>query len=198
MHRILLPFPALAACAFLCAGCNNDTPAPTAAAGETPATKPNAAGDDDESVADAASVEDANKQTADMTRAVSAGKATAPVDLKFTVTSKPVLGAPVAIDLAVISLASAESMTLSVQGGDGIDVDSATSLESFQKSPPGSLHHHKLRVTPRAEGAFNVAVLVTMVVPGSGLQSRTFAIPLLVGGLAALEKSGAGPTAGTE
>ncbi len=167
------------------------------AATQAASSKPKTAADD-EATADAASVEDANKQTADMVRGVSPGKASAPVDLKFTVTSKPALGTPVEIDLAVIALVNADSMTLSVQGGDGIDVDSATSLASFPKSPPGALHRHKLRVTPRAEGAFGVTVLVTMVVPGSGLQSRTFAIPLLVGNLAALEKSMSGSPTGTD
>lgn len=197
MHRIPLRFLGLAACALLCAACSNESPAPVTAATQAASSKPKTAADD-EATADAASVEDANKQTADMVRGVSPGKASAPVDLKFTVTSKPALGTPVEIDLAVIALVNADSMTLSVQGGDGIDVDSATSLASFPKSPPGALHRHKLRVTPRAEGAFGVTVLVTMVVPGSGLQSRTFAIPLLVGNLAALEKSMSGSPTGTD
>jgi hypothetical protein len=197
MHRIPLHFLALAACVLLCIACGKEASAPAIVATQGAPTGVKSAADEG-ATADAASVEDANKQTANMVRGVSPGKASAPVELKFTVTSKPVLGTPVEIDLAVISLANADSMTLSVQGGEGIDVDSATSLASFQKSPPGTLHRHKLRVTPRAEGAFNVTVLVTMVVPGSGLQSRTFAIPLLVGTLAALEKSMSGAQTGTD
>lgn len=197
MHRIPLHFLALAACALLCTACGKEASAPVAVTTQGGSTKAEAAADES-ATADAASVEDANKQTATMVHGVSPGKASAPVDLKFTVTSKPVLGTPVEIDLAVIALTNADSMTLSVQGGSGIDLDSATSLASFPKSSPGALHRHKLRVTPRAEGAFNVTVLVTMVVPGSGLQSRSFAIPLLVGNLAALEKSMSGAQTGTD
>jgi hypothetical protein len=97
---------------------------------------------------------------------------------------------PLDIDLAVIATAGTDSMTLSVQASEGIEVDATTSLASFPKSQPGALYRHKLRITPRAEGAFNVSVLITMVVPGSGPQSRSFSIPLLVGNVAALEKAG--------
>lgn len=137
------------------------------------------------------SVEDAERQTADMVRGVSPGKAQAPIELKFSIASRPALGAPVQIDIAVISTAASDAMTLSAQGGPEINIDSSTSLASFQKSQPGSIYRHKLLATPRAEGAFNISVLVTTVVAGSGSQSRSFAIPLLVGNLAALEKQAA-------
>ena len=124
-----------------------------------------------------------------MVRGVSPGKPTAPVDLKFNISAKPALGVPLEIDLAVFATGAIDSMTLSAQGGDGLEIDAATSLASFPKSAAGVLYRHKLRVTPRAEGAFYVSALVTTLVAGTGPQSRSFAIPLLVGGVAALDRT---------
>ncbi|MGH8261834.1 MAG: hypothetical protein ACRET4_00020 [Steroidobacteraceae bacterium] len=188
MHSNHLRLLCLLVMAMLAAACGND--GADSAAGGSPAQGPRGQAKDTaaEDDLDALTLADAQKQTADMVRGVSPGKATAPIDLKFSIAARPTLGVPLDIDVAVIATGHNDSMTLSVQGGGGIEVDSSTSLASFPKSLPGSLYRHKLRVTPRAEGAFNVNVLVTAAVPGSGAQSRNFSIPVLVGGLAALDK----------
>jgi hypothetical protein len=173
----------------LCAACGgsgtDQTGAPAAQSGKA-TTSPGAA-DDPLAAAD--------KQTADMVHGVSPGKAAAPVDLKFNLLAKPELGKPLAIDVALIATGASESMTLAVQPAEGLDVDSASSRENFPKSQVGALYHHQISVTPRAEGAFFVNVVVTTVVPG-GPQSRSFAIPVLVGGVAALDKNASPDAAG--
>jgi len=174
-------FLTLLACATFCVACGKDPK--TAPAGSGPATAATKQSDDPEGP----TVADAEKQTADMIHGVSPGKPTAPVDLKFSLEAKPGVGAPLAIDLAVIATGPSDSLTLSVQGGDGLEVDASTSLATFPKSPLGALYRHQLKVTPRAEGAFFVDVVVTAAVPG-GPQSRSFAIPILVGTAAALDK----------
>jgi len=188
MHSIHLRLLCLLVTAMLAAACGDNSA--DSAAGGSPAQGPpgQTKGTDGEGELDASTLADAQKQTADMVRGVSPGKATAPIDLKFNIASRPTLGVSLDIDVAVIATSHSDSMTLSVQGSGGIEVDSSTSLASFPKSLPGSLYRHKLRVTPRAEGAFNVSVLVTALVPGSGAQSRSFSIPVLVGGVAALDK----------
>jgi len=188
MHSIHLRFLTLLLAAMLCAACGKGSSGDAAKASQTSQSQP-ASSPVDAASADEASVRDAEKQTSEMVRGVSPGKPSAPVELKFNIASKPALGAPLDIDLAVIATASTDSMTLSVQGSEGLEVDATTSLASFPKSQPGALYRHKLRITPRAEGAFSVSVLITMVVPGSGPQSRSFSIPLLVGSVAALEKA---------
>jgi hypothetical protein len=192
MHSIHLRFVVLALVAVLCAACGKDSSGDGAQASQSGKPQPPGGPASVES-ADEALIEDAEKKTSDMVRGVSPGKPSAPVDLKFNIASKPALGVPLDIDLAVIATGVVDSMTLSVQGGDGIEVDAATSLASFPKSQAGSLYHHKLRLTPRAEGAFSVNVLITTIVPGSGPQSRSFSLPLLVGSVAALEKPAAAP-----
>jgi hypothetical protein len=188
MHSNHLRFLTVLLAAMLCAACGKGSSGDAAKPSQTGQPQP-ASGPADAASADEASVQDAEKQTSEMVRGVSPGKPTAPVELKFNIASKPALGVPLDIDLAVIATGSTDSMTLSVQGSEGIEVDATTSLASFPKSQPGALYRHKLRITPRAEGAFSVSVLITMIVPGSGPQSRSFSIPLLVGSVAALEKA---------
>jgi hypothetical protein len=191
MHSIQFRFLALALCAALCAACADDsTPDPAPA---PPPAKPQSTAEAQAEL-DKNLAEDADKLTADMVRGVSPGKPTAPVELKFSLPAKPRLGTPLSIDIAVITTLSSDGMTLSAQASEGLEVDAGTSLANFPKSPSGTLYRHKLRVTPRAEGAFSVNVLVTTVVPGSGAQSRSFSIPLLVGGVAALDKPLPAPT----
>jgi hypothetical protein len=180
----------LALCAALCTACGGNSTAdssPKPAVAAKPAKPLSSAAE--AAAQDVASVEDAEKLTANMVRGVSPGRPTAPVDLKFNISAKPALGVPLGIDLAVFATGAIDSMTLSAQGGDGLEIDAATSLASFPKSAAGVLYRHKLRVTPRAEGAFYVSALVTTVVAGTGPQSRSFAIPLLVGGVAALDRT---------
>lgn len=188
MHSIHLRLLSLVVMATLAAACGKDAAENAAggsqAQGGTGQAKSTTADED----LDASTIEDAQKQTADMVHGVSPGKPVAPVDLKFNIAAKPALGVPLDIDVAVIATGHSDSMTLSVQGNPGVEVDSSTSLASFPKSLPGSLYRHRLRVTPRAEGAFNVMVLVTTAVPGSGAQTRSFSIPLLVGGVGAIEQ----------
>jgi hypothetical protein len=189
MYSMHLRLLTLTLCAALCTACggNSTADSKTGPAAAAKPVKP-LSSEAEEAALEIASVEDAEKVTADMVRGVSPGKPTAPVDLKFNITAKPALGVPVEIDLAVFATGATDSMTLSAQGGEGLDVDAATSLASFPKSAAGVLYRHKIRVTPRAEGAFYVNALVTAVVPGAGPQSRSFAIPLLVGGPGALAK----------
>ena len=189
MHSIQLRLLSLLVIATLAAGCGKDGTDSADGATQAQAPQRELTGEEAASELDASTIADSEKQTADMVRGVSPGKPVAPVDLKFNIASKPALGVPLEIDVAVIATGHSESMTLSVQGSGGLEVDSSTSLASFPKSLPGALYRHKLRVTPRAEGAFNVNVLVTTAVPGSGAQSRSFSIPLLVGSVAALDKA---------
>ncbi len=181
MSESRIRFLTLLLCTTLCVACSKDPKSvPT---GSAPAPAGTNHSDDPQGP----TVEDAEKQTVEMIHGVSPGKPTAPVDLKFSLQAKPGLGVALAIDLALIATGPSDSLTLSVQGGDGFDVDAATSLASFPKSPAGALYRHQLKVTPRAEGVFFLDVVVTAAVPG-GPQSRSFAIPVLVGGAAALGK----------
>lgn len=182
MTSIDLRVAAMFACAVLCTGCGGSGTDNAAA----PAAKP------DKATKSATNPEEdalaaAEQQTADMVHGVSPGKPAAPVDLKFNLSAKPELGKPLPIDIALLATGASDAMTLSVQASDGLEVDPATSLANFPKSQVGALYRHQITVTPRAEGAYFVNVVVTTVVPG-GPQSRSFAIPLLVGSVAALDK----------
>ncbi len=179
-------FLTLLLCAACCTACGKDpAPAQSGTSTASAVVKPRGA-------PEGPTVEDAEKQTAEMIHGVSPGRPTAPVDLKFSLKSKPGVGSSLAIDLAIIATGPSESLTLSVQAGDGLEVDASTSLATFPQSAVGALYRHLLKVTPRAEGVFFVDVLVTAAVPG-GPQSRSFAIPILVGGAAALDKPAEAP-----
>lgn len=116
--------------------------------------------------------------TARMARAVPIGGATAPVNLKYDVLSKPIVGTPVEIELAVMPTQHADSMSVSMAGSPGLTL-------SLENVPSGGVvksgHIEKVRFTALAdkEAVYYVTVTATLYTAGTS-EVRNFALPLIV------------------
>jgi hypothetical protein len=124
-----------------------------------------------------------------MVAAVSAtGKPGAPVDLKFDITTKPVLGQPLAVDVVVVPR-SADITQLRVvfQSNEAVEVQSGS--EAVEEKPQeGVAISHTVTVVPRREGVFYLGS-VALVEGAAGSVARSFAIPIIVGDPVAAERA---------
>lgn len=164
-----------AALAVLLAACNSE-PAPDAAAPAAPPTaKPVVQAE--QSPVD---------PTAKMARAVSNGKPGAAVDIKYDFKSKPEVGKPVDVKLAFIPSAGVESLDAKITDMDGITVAGSLNPQ-FNNVQTGQPYEHTFSLLANRAGVFYVSIEVTTQIGGAAA-SRTFAIPLSVGSVAAQQK----------
>ncbi|MEZ5499044.1 MAG: hypothetical protein R3E77_06410 [Steroidobacteraceae bacterium] len=118
---------------------------------------------------------------ANFINAVSAGKSTAPVNVKFDIRSRPEVGQPVEVELAVVPVApDLERIGLTFQTPDGLSISGGGSFGDLQRPLPGKIAKHVLTITPGREGAYTITVVALADSKDSSL-ARVFAIPLLVG-----------------
>jgi hypothetical protein len=166
----------LAALCVLSAGllsaCGSEEPTPTPVP-RAPAAQPQASKPSD--------------PTAKMAHAVTAGKASAPVDLKYDVLAKPEPGKSIEIDLAVIPGVNADSISVAVTATPGLEITSNANA-TFGAVSSGAAAHHKITARAAKIDVVYVTVTVTMTAVGT-TQSRAFAIPLIVGDPAAAAAS---------
>jgi hypothetical protein len=165
--------------AALLAACGED-PAPVAAGAPATATA--------EPAAPAAEVEAA---TRGMVRGVAPGRAEdAAVDLKFDVKSRPEVGKPVTIDIALLPNVASEVMNVTYLANEGLTVQTSTLPSRYERVHPGSVYRHQATVVPRDNGVFSLSAVV-MVQTEAGDVTRTFSIPVVVGAPPDEEKSAA-------
>jgi hypothetical protein len=104
-----------------------------------------------------------------------------PLDLRFEIGSRPRLGEPFNVSLAVLSSApGVRSFTVSFQSSDAIEVASGGEWVVEPKPKSATIHTHELTLVPRREGVFYVP-LVVVVSQGAAPVSRSFSIPVIVG-----------------
>jgi hypothetical protein len=116
--------------------------------------------------------------TAKMARAVTVGGATAPVNLRYEIVTKPVVGAPVEIELFVIPTQGADSMTVSFVGSSGLTV-SAEAVPQIDVVKSGQAETVKFSVQAQQETVYYVTVTATMYSAGVST-ARNFAIPIIM------------------
>lgn len=117
-----------------------------------------------------------------MVSAVSAsGKPGASVDLKFDIATKPELGKPLTVKVAVLPR-SAEISQLRVvfQSNESVEVQSGSEMPVQEKPADGAVLSHAVTVVPRREGVLYLGA-VALVESGSSSVARSFAIPIIVG-----------------
>jgi hypothetical protein len=115
--------------------------------------------------------------TAKMARAVPIGGATAPVNLKYDILTRPVVGTPVEIELAVLPTQHADSMSVSMTGSPGL----ALSMENAPAvGTVNNGHIERVRFTARADkdAVYYITVTATMYTAGSS-EVRNFALPVI-------------------
>lgn len=170
--------------AALIAGCGSgsDTSAPTPAAADKP-PEPAAATPTEPAKPD---------PTAGMANAVGTGKPGAPVSLKYDLLSKPVVGQPVEVDLAIVPTAPIALLKTSVTGMEGLSLGGTESITDVENPSFDEPTRFRFTVTPNENGMFYVTVMLSVTSTGAE-QFRSFSIPLVVGTTATAEKPAAAP-----
>lgn len=116
--------------------------------------------------------------TATMARAVPIGGATAPVNIKYEILNKPVVGSPIEIDLAVIPTQVADSITVTYAGSSGLTL-SADAAPPIGVVKTGQAERLKISAQAQQDTVFYVTVTATVYIAGT-TSVRAFAIPLIV------------------
>lgn len=157
-----------------------DNPEPVAAGAPATATaKP---------AAPAAAMEEA---TRGMVSGVAPGRVEdAPVDLKFDLKSRPEVGKPVTIDIALLPKVASEVMNVTYLANEGLTVQTSPLPSRYERVQPGSVYRHQATVVPRENGVFSLSAIV-MVQTDAGDVTRTFSIPVVVGAPPDEERSAA-------
>jgi hypothetical protein len=116
--------------------------------------------------------------TAKMARAVTIGKSNVAVNLKYDILNKPIVGAPVEIELAVIPTFGADSIDITFVGSDGLTV-SADSAPSIDQVKAAQVERVKLSVQAAQATVYYVTVTATVYTAGTS-SVRNFAIPIIM------------------
>ena len=124
-------------------------------------------------------VPSAAEQTSGMVEAASVGKSELPVSLKFDLKQRPVLGQPLAIDIALVPQIDADAANVEMTGIDGLTV--LPGAKAFTAGPvaAGEVYRHSIEVTPAAEGVVLLGLTVSRK-HGEMTDSRVFSVPLIV------------------
>jgi hypothetical protein len=172
VHRLFC----LALLSGVLAGCGSDAPAPEAS--NTDAPKPAA----QPKPAVPAVVDPTDK----MGRAVGNGKPGAAVDIKYEFASKPEVGKPVQLQVALIPSAGVDSLEATFSGMDGLTLAGPLTA-SVSDAKPGEPYKHELSVLVSQNGVYYITVSVNTQISGASL-GRTFAIPFVAGSLTNLQE----------
>jgi hypothetical protein len=117
----------------------------------------------------------------DMVAAVAATKAGPPVELKFALSTRPEVGQVMEMDVAVVPREPVpESLSVSFQVADGIDIVDGSQLERVDKLVDGTPIRHVVKILPKRDGIFALTAVVSLGAANQDL-SRTFSIPVIAG-----------------
>jgi hypothetical protein len=117
----------------------------------------------------------------DMVAAVSSAKAGPPVEMKFALLTRPEVGQVMDLDVAVVPRAPVpESLSVSFQVADGLDIVGGSQLERVDKLEDGAPIRHVVKILPKRDGVFALTAVVSFVVANQDW-SRTFSIPVIAG-----------------
>jgi hypothetical protein len=117
----------------------------------------------------------------DMVAAVSASKGGPPVELKFSLPSRPEVGQVMDVDVAVVPRAPVpDSVSVTFQVAEGLDIVDGSQLDRVEKLVDGAPVRHVVKVLPKRDGIFALTAVVSFTASNQDL-SRTFSIPVIAG-----------------
>jgi len=117
----------------------------------------------------------------DMVSAVGTVRSTPAVDMKFSLLQHPDLGQPVELDVVVIpGNPLPENLTVSFQGGEGLDIVDGAQSEAVDKPVAGAPIRYVVKLVPKRDGIFTVTAAVTED-KANVTSTRLFAIPVIAG-----------------
>ena len=116
-----------------------------------------------------------------MVAAVSPSKAGPPVQLKFEMQQRPVVGQPVDIDFELVPTApNLDSVSARFQAEDGLELVSGSNIPEVDKPADGTPIHHRATLVAKRDGIFSLTAVVTVDSPNQSL-TRHFSIPVIAG-----------------
>jgi hypothetical protein len=174
LHRAL----ALAALATLLAGCGRGGDEQAAEPAKKPAEQPAATAAKAPVAADDPDSLKAN--------AVTTGKTSAAVDLKYDVLSKPDPGQQFEVELVFLPRAAADSLEIEITSIPGITVVSGGTAR-FENVTAGERYPAPVVARADGPGLFYLGVAARMVSKVQ-TEARTFSVPVVVGAVSAPEK----------
>ena len=118
--------------------------------------------------------------TKGMASAASQGKPTAPIDIKFDIKQKPVVGGSVDIELAFLPETAADGLAVDLVPSDGVTLQAAANPIQIAGIEAGKVYRRTVSVVAGSDGMFYLGV-VAAVKTTDQTQSRSFSIPLIVG-----------------
>jgi hypothetical protein len=122
-----------------------------------------------------------------MARAVGNGKPGAAVQIRYDFASRPAVGTPTELQIALVPNAGVDAMDVFVSGMDGVTL-AGTLSASFTEVEPSKPYMHTVSVLPDRSGVFYLTVVATTQIGNQNL-SRTFSIPFVVGNVPAQQKA---------
>ena len=121
------------------------------------------------------------EELGDMVAAVSASKPGPPVEVKFALPTRPEVGQVMDLDVAVVPRDPVpESLSVSFQVVDGIDIVDGSQLERVDNLVDGKPIRHVVRILPKRDGIFALTAVVSFAVSNQDW-TRTFSIPVIAG-----------------
>jgi hypothetical protein len=115
-----------------------------------------------------------------MVSAVSAGKSSATIDLKFELLGRPVVGQPVDINFALIPGHELDRMSAVFHAADGLELTQGEKTEIIDHPEVGVAVTHTITIVPQRDGIFYLTAVVLADSPTDSL-TRTFSIPVIAG-----------------
>jgi hypothetical protein len=117
----------------------------------------------------------------DMVAAVSSAKAKPPVEVRFSLPTRPEVGQVMDVEVAVVPRAPVpDSVSVSFQVVDGLEIVDGSQMDRVDKLVDGTPIRHVLKVLPKRDGIFAISAIVTFV-SGNQDSIRTFSIPVIAG-----------------
>jgi hypothetical protein len=121
----------------------------------------------------------AAEQTAGMVEAAATGKSTMPVQLKFDLPQRPVVGQPLVVNIALISQIDADTAKVRLDDSSGLDVAAGGGDHVIGKIDPDFVYRQEIKLVPSADGVFFLNFTVTLRHDEID-DIRTFTVPIIV------------------
>lgn len=120
----------------------------------------------------------AEELTAGMVQAAPQGRSPLAIDMKFDLGSRPTLGQPLEINVALVPQISGGPASLQVNGLTGF-ASTETSAFEIPDLEPGEVYRHTLKLTPSSEGLQVVNISVSVKHEDVN-ETKLFSIPVIV------------------
>jgi hypothetical protein len=117
--------------------------------------------------------------TKGMVEAASQGKSQLPVQLKFDLSQRPMVGQTVDINIAVMPQIDASGADIEVAGGEGLTIPPGANQVELAAVAAGEVYRQSIKVSPTAVGVLLLNLTVSLK-HDEMTESRAFSIPLIV------------------